>query len=431
MAWFSARGQALPPAVSLAAPLAAGKARILAARPGGTVRGRSGKTKILLRDGDEVTLVDDTPEPIGHDDEVGATVLVNEKKVVVANAAIITEKRLRRCPAAALRDAWAIFSVTERCDDICIGGSWLLGPGVRVPLGGATNALAVHEGEPTTAIAWRPDGRQVVVEGTESAIASLPDGRVRPLGSYEAPVYSQDGRLFVRGEMLEGRDNVFEVQSNGKLRWITGWPGNSVDEGDPDDPGDPDHPGAPPVAFLADGTLVVTFQRPGKLHEVRIPAAQIGTRPEDLRAEEVFRTAHRLERLEGSDAEAAGSARALVGKTPPLWTRELASSANTRGYVRYKDGEPDAALPLFEVAADLDPSYGMPRYNAARVYALRGDAAGAVRWLGQLKAMGTSQRARLAETRKDEAFKKIWDAPGYAALGVAGRAPARAGTGGR
>ena len=75
-------------------------------------------------------------------------------------------------------------------------------------------------------------------------------------------------------------------------------------------------------------------------------------------------------------AEAAGFARALVGKTSPPGTRNLASSANTRGYRLYQQGKLDDALALFVVSADLDPSYGMPRYNAARVLALRGDDQG-------------------------------------------------------
>jgi len=109
-------------------------------------------------------------------------------------------------------------------------------------------------------------------------------------------------------------------------------------------------------------------------------------------------------------------ARALVGKTDPRSTRELASGANTRGYRLYQQGKLDDALPLFVVAAELDHGYGMPRYNAARILALRGDLPGALKWLQELKAMGRSQRVRLAETRKDVAFKKIWDAPDFAAL---------------
>ena len=40
---------------------------------------------------------------------------------------------------------------------------------------------------------------------------------------------------------------------------------------------------------------------------------------------------------------------------------------------------------LFEAAAEIDPKYGMPRYNAARIYAQRGDVDKGIENLEKLK----------------------------------------------
>ena len=58
----------------------------------------------------------------------------------------------------------------------------------------------------------------------------------------------------------------------------------------------------------------------------------------------------------------------------------------------------------------------MLQYNAARLYALKGDADNCVKYLGQLKAMGRAQRDRLAQTQKDESFKKVQDDPQFKAI---------------
>jgi hypothetical protein len=95
---------------------------------------------------------------------------------------------------------------------------------------------------------------------------------------------------------------------------------------------------------------------------------------------------------------------------------DFAVAANSRGHRLFEAGKCGDALPLFEAAAALDAKYGMPRYNAARCYALAGDAPRATRALGELKALGKSQQKRLAEAKKDEAFKGMWADPSFQQL---------------
>ena len=402
------------PAAGITAPIPAGKGRVLAEKPGGTVTGRTEKRKkVRLQDGQEVTFVESTSNRL---DEMKAIVLVDGEKVTLPYEAVLTEARMHRPPIHRLKADWAIFATVEECGDICHGSSYLLGPGIRARLGEDTDLP-----DPTEAVRgrllWRADGRQVVVEGREAiAVASLPDGHFHRLEFCHSVAYAPDGRLFLRGDCndVEGNaDGVFEVLPSGELGWITGWPGK--EELDPNASDD----SPKPVSFLADGTLVAHFQRPSsKQIDVRIPRAQIGSRPEDLRAGAAVKAISSIAHWTIEPPAAATLVRSLVGKTDGGWTREVASAANTGGYQLYQDGNADAALPLFEAAADLDPTYGMPRYNAARVWARRGDAEAAVRWLQQLKAMGSAQRARLAEARKDEGFKKIWSTPTFASLGI-------------
>jgi hypothetical protein len=96
--------------------------------------------------------------------------------------------------------------------------------------------------------------------------------------------------------------------------------------------------------------------------------------------------------------------------------RRIASSVNTRGLRLYQKGELSDAHALFEASAALDPSYGMPRYNAARVHALRGELAECVRRLEELKQLGPGQRKRLEAARSDEGFRPVWEDPGFKAL---------------
>ena len=106
-----------------------------------------------------------------------------------------------------------------------------------------------------------------------------------------------------------------------------------------------------------------------------------------------------------------------AAKLPDAGARhDFAVAANSRGHRLFQAGKCADALPLFEAAAALDGKYGMPRYNAARCYALSGDGAGCVRALSGLKALGKAQRNRLAEAKKDEAFKSVWNDPGFQQL---------------
>jgi hypothetical protein len=115
-------------------------------------------------------------------------------------------------------------------------------------------------------------------------------------------------------------------------------------------------------------------------------------------------------------AKAAELARDAAKLTEAAARHNFAVAANSRGHRLFQAGKCPDAIPLFEAAAALDGKYGMPRYNAARCYALSGDAAGCVRALTGLKALGKAQKNRLAEAKKDEAFKKVWDDPGFQQL---------------
>lgn len=95
--------------------------------------------------------------------------------------------------------------------------------------------------------------------------------------------------------------------------------------------------------------------------------------------------------------------------------RPLAVAANTRGFRLYKADKLDDALPLFLAAASIDPTYGMPRYNAARIYAMNGDVKNCVKFLLQLRRM-PGQKKRLSEARTSEGFKKVWDEPSFKAV---------------
>jgi hypothetical protein len=114
--------------------------------------------------------------------------------------------------------------------------------------------------------------------------------------------------------------------------------------------------------------------------------------------------------------KAAQLARDAAKLTDSGARHDFAVAANSRGHRLFQAGKCPDALPLFEAAAALDGKYGMPRYNAARCYALAGDAAGCNRLLGELKALGKSQKKRLVEAKKDEAFKKVWADPGFLQL---------------
>lgn len=96
--------------------------------------------------------------------------------------------------------------------------------------------------------------------------------------------------------------------------------------------------------------------------------------------------------------------------------RPVTSALNTRGYRLFNANARDDALPLFLLAARFDPQYGMPRYNAARIYALRGETENCVRMLAELKRLGSAQRARLRNAMSDPSFDRVRSSPSFRTL---------------
>jgi tetratricopeptide repeat protein len=100
----------------------------------------------------------------------------------------------------------------------------------------------------------------------------------------------------------------------------------------------------------------------------------------------------------------------------PAGRHAFAVAGNSRGHRLFQAGNCAEAIPLLHAAAALDAKYGMPRYNAARCHAMTGDVEGAIRWLGELKALGKSQKKRLAGATTDPAFEKVALDPRFKAL---------------
>ena len=121
-----------------------------------------------------------------------------------------------------------------------------------------------------------------------------------------------------------------------------------------------------------------------------------------------------VQTIDGDDAAWAILKRAEAEHVKP---RERAKAANDRGYRLFNvDHSLDRALDFFEYAAKTDAKYGMPRFSAAKCYAARGDVAGAVRYLGEIKAMGRSQGDRLKTAQTDPAFASVANDPLFQAL---------------
>lgn len=96
--------------------------------------------------------------------------------------------------------------------------------------------------------------------------------------------------------------------------------------------------------------------------------------------------------------------------------RPIAVAANSRGHRLYQSNHFDDALQFFVVASSLDPTYGMPRYNAARIYAIKGDIETCVSYLLEIKKMGRGQSNRLNQARTDDGFKNAWDDPRFVSV---------------
>lgn len=109
-------------------------------------------------------------------------------------------------------------------------------------------------------------------------------------------------------------------------------------------------------------------------------------------------------------------ARRLLGEVGERARRPLASALNSRGVRLEREGKLDDALELYLASAELDPSYGMPRYASARLYAQKGDREGCLEQLTELKALGRAQTDRLRRALGDEAFAKVRDDPRFRAL---------------
>lgn len=115
-----------------------------------------------------------------------------------------------------------------------------------------------------------------------------------------------------------------------------------------------------------------------------------------------------LSQVETTEADAAAWDLLKQAEQTRASARDLARAANSRGYrLLTVEKLPERALPFFEYALKKDRTYGMPRYNAAKCYALRGDVDNSVKNLLELKRMGRGQRERLDYARKDDGFSKV------------------------
>jgi tRNA A-37 threonylcarbamoyl transferase component Bud32 len=109
-------------------------------------------------------------------------------------------------------------------------------------------------------------------------------------------------------------------------------------------------------------------------------------------------------------------ARKLLGEVGERARRPIASALNTRAVRLERESKLDDALELYLASAELDPSYGLPRYASARLYARKGDREGCLEQLTELKALGRAQTDRLRRALGDEAFATVRDDPRFKAL---------------
>ena len=121
-------------------------------------------------------------------------------------------------------------------------------------------------------------------------------------------------------------------------------------------------------------------------------------------------------------------ARQLFAKFGPeeLARRQMAKAVNTRGFRLYKAGQLDLALTLHKAAAEMDYTYGMPRFGVAKIYAVKGDVDNCVKYLQQIKSMQTDHRLnriqrndqikRLKLAKKHPDFRKVWGNPKFEML---------------
>jgi hypothetical protein len=390
----------LPDSPNLLTVLPNGQGRVFSDKAGGTVMAKVGRSRIRLHDGDPVEFVDDN-SGIGMGEDTFAEVIFNQKRVTVPNQNIILEDRLRRSPEG----NWAIFSGMVSCVDFCYASGWLLGANTRIRLSES------HFG-PDLTVAWRKDGKEVVVGSRGLYLVSLPDGKVTDSSQFTSPAYAPDGRLFVRGNG-EDDDAVYEWLAQGKPRKILVVPGHPPVMETDTDPGDPR-----PVTFTRSGALTAEFERNEKTRRRSVAAEDIGRNLDGSSTPRPPTLDQALKLIEEPTSLPATAATTALDECvrSPAFAHELAVAANTRGYRLFQDGKLDDAAPLFDAAVSLDGKYGMPRYNLARIHALRGNVRESVVYLRMLKLMGKSQRDRLNQARNDSAFEKIANSPEFQAL---------------
>ena len=390
----------VPESSGLLTVLPKGRGRVFSDKPGGAVAGKVGRKRIRLHDGDPVQFVDDN-SGIGMGEDTFAEVVFNEQRVTVPNQNIILEDRLSRSPDG----NWAVFSSFVSCVDFCYASGWLLGANTRI-------RLAERSFGPDLTVAWRSDGKEVAVGSRGLYLVSLPDGKVTSSSEFTSPTYAPSGRLFVRGNG-ERDDAVYEWSTEGKPRKVLVVPGNPpVMETDTD-------PGGPrPVTFARNEALTAEFERNDTIRRRTVAAGDIGRNLDGRstpRPPTLDQTLKLIEEPTSPPATAATTALEECVRSP-AFAHELAVAANTRGYRLFQDGKLDDAIPLFDAAVSLDGKYGMPRFNLARIYALRGNAPESVVYLRMLKVMGKAQRDRLNQARNDSAFEKIANSPEFQAL---------------
>jgi hypothetical protein len=397
----------------LLARLSKDQGRVFSEKPGGVVKALGGGKASDLKDGDTVKYVDDNGG-IGMGEDTVATVVARKKRIKVPNGQVILEDRLQRSPDR----KWAVFSALTACGDFCYATGWLLGPDLRL-------RLSESGFGPDVVVAWRSDREEVAIGSRGLSLVSLTDAKVTTSNGYTSPAYGPDGRLYVRGK--DKSDAVYEWVLGGTPRKVLAMAGAPPPSESEDDRGDPD-----PVTFAADGRLVATFQR-GDDTRVRTLALTGGGAGgshgrgrsgagggsgtlEGTPAARPQAIEDTLALIDNAAPAAAAVTAMAAGERDPAFARELAVAANTRGYRLLQEGKLDDAIQLLEAAATLDTRYGMPRYNLARVHALKGNAKESVVYLHMLKIMGKAQRARLAHATEDDAFKKIADTEEFRAL---------------
>jgi serine/threonine protein kinase len=139
-------------------------------------------------------------------------------------------------------------------------------------------------------------------------------------------------------------------------------------------------------------------------------------RPDAGESPEVAKVIARLQDEALDPHAAAALARKAAVPLDRRGRHAIAREINTRGFRLSLREQNKQALPLFLAAATISDRYGIPRYNAARIYAQAGDLERCLLYLSELAALGPYQRPRLLRTQKDPAFEPVWDEARYQTL---------------